>query len=169
MAPVEQRRARFDEIVAQHGAALTRLCGGYEREPAMREELMQEILLALWRALERFRGEASLRTWMYRVAHNVATTHCHRARREPPTTEVVDEFSGESPHTHVETSQRLAQLHAAIHTLGHLDRQLVLLYLEEIPQAEIADITGITVTNVATRLGRIKEQLARALGARSTR
>jgi RNA polymerase sigma-70 factor, ECF subfamily len=170
-APTSSRqRELFEELIAQHGAALSRLCGGYEREPAKREELMQEILLALWRALAAFRGDASLRTWMYRVAHNVATTHAHRARREPRTG-ASDEpvTSDESPHASLQDAQRLRRLRSAMQTLRPVDRQIILLYLEEIPQAEIADITGLSTTNVATRVGRIKADLSRVLSARSER
>lgn len=67
------RRALFAEIVEQHGPALSRLSAGYEREPARREELLQEIWLALWGALEKFRGDASLRTWMVIVNLPVRT------------------------------------------------------------------------------------------------
>lgn len=165
----ERRKAVFGEIVEQHGEALSRLCGGYEREPAKREELMQEILLALWRSLERFRGDASLRTWTYRVAHNVATRHVHRAVRQPRTSAVSaeTEAGARCVERDVEDAERLERLRTAIRELAPLDRQIVLLYLEEIPQADIADITGITTTNVATRIGRIKERLAKRMSARS--
>lgn len=166
MPPDSSReRALFDEIVAQHGAALARLAGAYERDHASRDELMQEILLALWRALPGFRGDASLRTWMYRVAHNVATTHVVRDRRR----QARDVANPEPEPTHdgaVDETERLAMLHDAIQRLAPLDRQIVLLYLEEIPQAEIAAITGITIANVSTRVGRIKERLARTMTTR---
>ncbi len=159
----------FDEIVEQHGAALSRLCGGYERELAKREELLQEILLALWRSLTGFRGDCSPRTWMYRVAHNVATSYVHRVARQPRTSgdsrlEQPDSQAG--PETKLDQSRRLERLHSAIQTLRPLDRQIILLYLEEIPQTEIAAITGISVDNVSTRVGRCRQQLARAMGAR---
>lgn len=166
VAVTTSTRARelFDEIVVQHAPALTRLCAGYELVPAQREELLQEILLALWRALPSYRGDASLRTWMYRVAHNVAISHAHRAMREPRRGTVEEERSTESgPDTELDEAQSLDHLRAAIAALAPLDRQLILLYLEELPQAEIASITGLTIANVSTRVGRIKERLALAV------
>jgi RNA polymerase sigma-70 factor (ECF subfamily) len=130
------------------------------------EELMQEIWLALWRALPTFRGDSSLRTWMYRVAHNVAVTHVHRAKRQPATSPdlgVEVAGAGITPDATVEGTRRLEQLRAAIRELKPIDRQIILLYLEQIPQAEIAEITGLSTTNVATRVGRIKAELTRAL------
>lgn len=164
-----RQRTLFGEIIAQHGDALARLCGGYERGAAQREELLQEIFLALWRSLATYRGDASLRTWMYRVAHNVATTHIHRAKRRPKTS--GDAPSGDrpalaatdTPDTIVEQTQQLKRLHQAIHALRPLDRQLILLTLEELPQADIAAITGLSASNVSTRVGRIKAKLTAAM------
>ena len=160
-----RQRTLFGEIIAQHGDALARLCGGYERGAAQREELLQEIFLALWRSLTSYRGDASLRTWMYRVAHNVATTHIHRAKRRPKTTqddETTPKAAG-PPDAIVEQAQQLARLHEAIRALRPLDRQIILLTLEELPQAEIAAITGLSESNVSTRVGRIKAELTRTM------
>src|SRR5688500_7596132 len=74
-------RARFVALAGELGPAMDRLAGGYERDADRRRDLAQEIWVALWRALPGFEGRSSLRTWVYRVAHNVATTHCIRARR----------------------------------------------------------------------------------------
>jgi RNA polymerase sigma-70 factor, ECF subfamily len=156
----------FDEVVVQHGAALRRLCAGYERSAALRDELLQEILLALWRSLPSFRGDASLRTWTYRIAHNVATTHVHRALRAPKSAEghgEGDAIEAGGPDVELEEARRLERLRRAIASLEPLNRQIILLYLEELPQNEIADITGLSRDNVSTRVGRIKQTLARKL------
>ncbi|MEM9696884.1 MAG: RNA polymerase sigma factor [Myxococcota bacterium] len=163
----DDREALFARAVEAHGSAIQRLTRGYERVPALRDELLQEILLALWRSLGRFRGDASLRTWTFRVAHNVATSHVHRAKRRPKwSAESADEEPAPLhllPDTALEHHERLERLLAAIETLLPLDRQIILLYLEELPQAEIASITGLSLSNVATRLGRTKRKLAKTL------
>src|SRR5215510_11114591 len=73
--------ARFEQLIRDHGGALDRLTLGYEASPEARRDLKQEILVALWRALPSFEGRSSVKTWAFRVAHNVATSHLIRARR----------------------------------------------------------------------------------------
>ena len=83
MNDTSQQHALFAEIINTWQPALKRLCAGYEFDSDRQRDLLQEILLVLWRALPSFRGRSSLRTWMYRVAHNVAATHSSRSAREP--------------------------------------------------------------------------------------
>jgi len=159
-----KRDALFKQLVDEHGGALRRLCGGYERDEALRHDLEQEVLLNLWRSLPRFRGDASLRTWMYRVAHNTASRHVRTALRHPmPATDeqavARHASAGPDPEAKVETSIARARLRACIGRLRPLDRQLILLYLEDLHQADIAEITGLSRANVSTRVGRIKAEL----------
>lgn len=163
-----QRQSLFQTMMDDHGAAIRRLCKGYERSPALQEELEQEVLLNLWRALPSFRGDASLRTWMYRVAHNTATKHCHRAMRQPKDVVGDKRLSREAvprpgPDEAVAQADARAQLQGHISALKPLDRQLMLLYLEDVPQTEIAAITGLTQANVSTRIHRIKGDLMKRM------
>jgi len=159
-------RTRFDSMVAAHGPAIDRLCAGYERDDARAEELRQEVWLGLWRALPSFREEASLRTWTFRVAHNIASTHVRQRVRdrstphEQPGDDVAPD-SDRGPERQLSDAQRRQRLRAAIARLRPIDRQLILLYLEDLPQDEIAQITGMTRANVSTRIGRIKDRLVR--------
>ncbi len=159
---------RFRDTIDRFGPALQRLVRGYETEPQRRAELGQDILLALWRALPTFRGDASLRTFVFRVAHNTAITHVSReARVQEP--EVLDETvhatSEPGPAAAASRSQQRAKLEAAIRTLRPLDREVVLLHLEGLSNHEIAEITGTSATNVGTRLSRCRDRLHRAVGA----
>jgi len=163
MSPLQRQ---FDHMVADHGPAIDRLCAGYERDDARAEELRQEVWLGLWRALPSFRQDASLRTWMFRVAHNVAASHVRRRVRDrstpsdqPGADRAPDSDRG--PERQLSDAQRRRILREAIAQLGTLDRQLILLYLEDLPQGEIAQITGMSRANVSTRIGRIKERLTR--------
>jgi len=165
----QRREALFQQVVDDHGRALARLCAGYERGEAQRRELEQEILLNLWRALPTFLGEASLRTWMYRVAHNVASRHVRRAVRAPNAQgedEAADQPSAALGVDHeVDRSRARRRLRALIEQLKPLDRQIIMLYLEDVPQTEIAHITGLSQANVSTRAHRIKAELSRRMSA----
>lgn len=152
----------FEEVTATHGQALRRLCKGYELNAERRKDLYQEILLQIWRALPTFNHDSSLRTWMFRVAHNISITYVSREKRIPSTAQLNDELlsGGKLPDGELERSEKLNKLQSAIAQLRPMDRQIILLYLEEIPQSDIGEIVGISRDNVSTRISRIKTQLA---------
>ena len=161
--------ARFALALEQLGAALARLAGGYEANPAEREDLLQEIHLRVWRSLGRFDGRCSLRTWVYRVAHNTAADHVAKARRRQPMVG-LDHFresevpgGAPSPEAALSEHQALAAIHRILHRLRPLDRQVMLLYLEGETAATIADVTGLSAGAVATRVHRAKRLLAASL------
>lgn len=163
-----RRDALFEELADQYGDALRRLCRGYERNEAMRHELEQEILLNLWRALPNYRGDACLRTWMYRVAHNTAIRHSTKEARQPSKSFDESALSAEaspepSPASQVGQADARQQLQTLIGTLRPLDRELILLYLEDLPHTDIGEITGLSQANVSTRIHRIKKELTRRL------
>lgn len=168
VADSTSREARMAELVERYGGALTRVCRGYELDPGCQEELRQEILLALWRALPAFRGDASLKTWTLRIAHNIAFTHAARRRRrtELPSSTLDPVSDTPGVDETLERKARRARLAAAITQLGDLDRQVVLLSLEDLPQKEIAAITGLSPTNISTRLSRARAALVKAVGGK---
>ena len=156
----------YQEAAATHGAALERLARAYEADPDKRRDLSQEIQLAVWRSFEGFDGRCSLRTWVYRVAHNAATSHVIRQRRAKSQTLVsLEELENLPDHTAdgLGADQRLAldRLLALIQQLKPLDRQVILSYLEGMDAASIGEVTGISPGNVATKIHRIKNILAR--------
>lgn len=156
----------YQEAAATYGAALERLARAYEADPDKRRDLSQDIQLALWRSFEGFDGRCSLRTWIYRVAHNAATSHIIRQRRAKAQTLVsLEELDNLPNHAAggLGADQRLAldRLLALIQQLKPLDRQVILSYLEGMDAASIGEITGISPGNVATKIHRIKNILAR--------
>ncbi|HEX6749522.1 MAG TPA: sigma-70 family RNA polymerase sigma factor [Longimicrobium sp.] len=157
---------RFDEVVREHGAALARLAAVYAAEPADRDDLLQEIWVALWRALPRFRGECSLRTFVYRVGHNRGLTFRARQRRNPsaelPPT-LADPRPG--PDAELARSRRHERLLDAVRRLPEPQRQAVTLSLEGLSHAEIAEVVGTTENNVAVRLSRGRAALRELLEA----
>jgi RNA polymerase sigma-70 factor (ECF subfamily) len=157
-------QAEFPALVAAFGPALQRLARGYEADPGRQQDLVQEILVALWQALPSFAGRASLRTWLLRVAHNVALTWLLRRRRDRLAQAVAledDAWVRNAVHE-AEGRDAAARLGRLIRALRPHDAQLILLYLEGLPHAEIAQVTGLTRENVAVKVHRIKAVLSQA-------
>lgn len=163
---------RYDEAVAEFGPALGRLAFAYEREADRRKDLLQDIHFALWRSLAAFDGRCALRTWVYRVAHNVAASHAlrdHRRTRGCVGLDALDTASTvldeETPVARLveqlDVDRQRAQLAALIAKLVAPDRQLLLLYLEELDAVAIGEVMGLSPANVATKIHRIKRVLAR--------
>lgn len=156
----------YEEAAAGYGAALERLACAYEFDPEKRRDLLQEIHFALWRSFQGFERQCSLRTWIYRVAHNTAASHAVQERRSKSQVLVgleelarmPDDSAGELAADRRHTVERLMEL---IHRLQPLDRQVMLAYLEGLDAAAIAEITGISSQNVATKIHRTKHLLAR--------
>jgi RNA polymerase sigma factor (sigma-70 family) len=159
--------AQFEEILRRYIPGLQRLAWSYARNFSEREDLFQEITMALWRALPRFRQDSSERTYVYRVAHNTAISFVTSDRRreahehsgEPP----VDAAGPDDPEQSAIRNQRSRRLRAAVRELPVNDRQIVLLHLEGLSATEIEAVTGFSAGNVATRLTRARRRLAAQL------
>ena len=148
----------LDEVIRAHGDALERVARGYVENAPDRDDLMQEILMALWRALPRFRGESSLRTFVLRVAHNRAITFATRRRRFEP---LPDERPDPAPLAEerlIEEQQR-DRLFSAIRRLPEAQRQAVMLHLEGLSQREIAELQETSESNAGVRLTRARKAL----------
>jgi RNA polymerase sigma-70 factor, ECF subfamily len=158
------REDLYEEAVRTHGPALDRLARAYEADPEARRDLLQEIHLGLWRSLESFGARCSLRTWIYRVAHNVASSHVDAGRRAKArqlvSVEDVD-LADDSVDAATFADRRMAlgRLMELIREFKPLDRQLILLFLEGVDANGIAEVTGLSPGNVATKIHRIKNVL----------
>jgi RNA polymerase sigma-70 factor, ECF subfamily len=160
------REQLYAEAAEAFNPALERLARGYERDPDKRRDLLQEIHVALWRSLARFDGRCSLRTWVYRVAHNTAISKALRPRASAPTIVALDDSlesiaAANCEEQALDRRRTLERLHELIRQLKPLDRQVMLLYLEQLDAASIAEITGLSAANVATKVRRIKQLLIR--------
>jgi len=155
----------YADAAATYGAALERLARAYESDADRRLDLLQEVHVALWRSFAAFDGRCSLRTWVYRVAHNVATSQVIRRRRSAPTLVGLDEIDlmpdSVDPGQVLDDRRALDRMMTLIHRLDPIDRQVTLLYLEGMDAASIGEIAGISPGNVATKIHRIKKILAR--------
>lgn len=150
---------QFIALIQQNKRILFKICNSYCRDRSDREDLAQEIVYQLWRSFATYNANFKFSTWMYRVALNVAISFYRKDRRQKNVhvlSETLIEIENEQEDDLEENIQRLQRF---ILELKELDRALILLYLEDKSYGEISEILGITVTNVATKLSRIKEQL----------
>lgn len=170
-----ERRALFDEVVRDHGAALWRLTAGYAHSDEERKDLHQEILVAVWQALPRFGHRSSLRTFVYRIAHNRGTSHrAYEGRRRHRD---IDDLSlpdpGPAPDEQAEVRRRRHVLLSATRSLPATLGQVLMLHLDGLSNGEIAEVVGISTGNVAVRLTRarsaVMERIREIEAARPTR
>lgn len=162
--------ALFETVSREYAAPLARLARAHEADPALQQDLLQEIHIALWRSLPAFQNRCSLRTWVYRVAHNVAATHVLRAKRRRASQllnlddiEIADD--GADVGASLDEARALARVSELIQKLKPIDRQVIILHLEGLSRNDIAEIAGLSFSNVAIKIHRIKLLLRRALGA----
>jgi RNA polymerase sigma-70 factor, ECF subfamily len=155
----------YREAADTYGSALDRLARAYEADAETRRDLLQDIHLQLWRSLGYFDRRCSLRTWVYRVAHNVATGHVVRQRRIRKTLASLEEIEAMPANDQSELvagqNQALERLSILIQRLKPVDRQIIVSYLEGMDAGSTAEITGLSASNVAMKVHRIKNILRR--------
>ncbi len=159
-----ERQQQFAALLHEHRGIVFKIAGLYSRTAADRDDLVQEISTQLWRSFSSYaQARAKFSTWMYRVALNVAISQARRERWseadrfEPLESHHLETVGGGEPIA--EQDERLQALYAFIGQLDPLNRALILLYLEDRNYIEMAEILGISETNVATKISRIKQKL----------
>jgi len=146
----------FEEIYLQYSPQVFRVCMGYINDPALARDLTQETFIAVWQNLSSFRNESKLSTWILRIA----TNNCLRALEKSKRI-VTTDLPFDIPAPHEETQEeKLAFLYKCIAELEETERIIISLVLEDLPQAEIAVILGLTDVNTRVKIHRIKEKLA---------
>lgn len=160
---------RFEQVLQELGPSLRRLAACYEPVTARQEELYQEISLAIWQALSRFRGDSSMRTFVYRIAHNRALTHVWRRKAVDADVAEAEQIADPAPSPEASTSRRQQREHLAraLRTLPIVHRQVLSLALEDLSNREIASVVGVSEKAVAVRLTRARQALRAALGVSS--
>jgi RNA polymerase sigma-70 factor (ECF subfamily) len=155
----------YRDAADKYGSALERLGRAYEADPEKSRDLIQDIHFQLWRSFQRYDARCSLRTWVYRVAHYVAASHVLRERRIFSNLVSLEELEvlPDKDHGQFPADQRmnLERLSMLIQQLKPLDRQVIISYLEGIDAVSIGEITGLSPGNVAMRIHRIENILAR--------
>jgi RNA polymerase sigma-70 factor (ECF subfamily) len=151
---------KFHQLLQANGAALIRLAASYTNSSSDRDDLFQDIALAIWQALPRFRGESSERTFIFRIAHNRAITYISKRRPlATPAEEVELPDPRPNPEKGFAREQQETRLFAAIQRLPIDYRQVITMTLEDMSYAEIAEVLGIGESNVGVRLNRARQML----------
>ena len=158
------RKSRFLELVEQNQDIVHKICGLYALNMDERKDLSQEIVCQLWKSYKSFKGDSKFTTWMYRVALNTALLYLRR-NRSRVRTESLKEHHGDIPAeiSDQEKHAKISRLYKAVNQLRKFDRAIILLFLEEFSYKEIAEVTGISESNVSVRLVRIKKKLKEIL------
>jgi RNA polymerase sigma-70 factor (ECF subfamily) len=168
MAEISKQDAQYALVGKAFGAGLRRLAKAYEADPDLRRDLLQDIHVALWRSFARFDARCAVRTWVYRVAHNVGASHIVRQRAHLSRLTTLDDVdapvTGPTPEEAACERQVVERMMGIVHRLKPPDRQVMLLYLEDFDAREIADVTGLSPGAVATRIYRVKAVLAASTG-----
>jgi RNA polymerase sigma factor (sigma-70 family) len=172
--PKAQQDARYLAAARTHGAMIERLARGYEADIELRRDLVQDIHAALWRSFAIFEGQCAEKSWVHRIAHNVGVTHMMtgRRRRQTPLVgleDIAELPGGENPERNAGERSLSDRLLATIHRLAPADRQVMLLYLEDLTAAEIGEVTGLSASAVAVRIHRLKALLAKPYRAQEKR
>ena len=158
------RKSRFLELVEQNQDIVHKICGLYAVNMDERKDLSQEIVCQLWKSYKSFKGDSKFTTWMYKVALNTALLNLRRSRSRVRI-ESLKEHHGDIPATGPDKEEhgKISKLYKAINQLPKFDRAIVLLYLEQFSYREIAEVIGISESNVSVRLVRIKKKIKELL------
>ena len=161
----EDPKSVFMKWLDEHGSSVMKVARAYTLTSDECQDLAQEILLQAWRSLPKFEGRASPATWFYRVALNTAMgwkrkDTPRRARQQPLIDVQVVAGAGASSAEHAQQRETVEQLYRAIHQLPKADAALVLLYLDELSYREMAEVLGISESNVGVKLNRAKKALS---------
>ena len=152
----------FEELITTHHPIIYKICRVYADEYDF-DDLYQEVLINLWKSKETFKGLSKISTWLYRIVLNTALTYSRNEKKhkQARAKEELSEQFADTPSSSDEEEVRL--LYKAIAQLKKDDRSLIILYLEEKSYAEIAEITGLSESNVGVKLSRIKKRLHKIL------
>ena len=150
-------RADFEQIVAEYGRLINKICYMYATDMNTFNDLRQEVLLNVWQGLCGFENRAKMSTWLYRVSLNTCITFTNKEKRHSSHDTLSDNIY--SYDTSQEYLRQLQEMYQLIDKLNRLEKALILLWLDEVPYDEIGAIMGISRNNVASKLRRVKEKL----------
>jgi RNA polymerase sigma factor (sigma-70 family) len=151
----------FSNLVNDNRGIIFKVCNSYCSNKADIEDLAQEIIYQLWKSYKSYKPSYKFTTWMYRIALNTAISFYRKVKKSHSTISLEEHLIEMEDNNEASsiTTQNIDLLQQFINELKELDKALMILYLEEKTYKEIAEIIGITETNVATKIGRIKEKL----------
>jgi len=151
---------KFHQIIEQHKGILFKVAKTYCRNDDDRQDLLQEMMIQVWKSLPKYNDTFAITTWLYRICLNVAISFYRKsATRQHLNIPLVEELTSIRDEESNEKQEQLSLLEKFISELNDFDKALMLLYLEDKSHSEISEIMGLSVSNVGTKLGRIKEKL----------
>ncbi len=155
----------FITLAEQHQGIIHKVCSMYCSNESDRKDLFQDILIQWWRAFPSFKGQSKFTTWAYRVAINTAISNYRKQKRRPNLNALsIDEFQiPDLTYKSIEEEERSQYLYQAINQLSKVEKAIMMLYLEEYSYDEIAEMIGITKSNVGVKINRIKAKLKKIL------
>jgi len=156
----KEKQQQFQKLIEQHKGILFKVARTYCQQEEDRQDLIQEIRIQIWRSLDKYNDKYQISTWLYRISLNVAISFYRKNAKRYENTISLNEQVLEIKETESsENEEKLKQLKSFIYKLNDLDKALILLYLENKSHTEIADVLGISKSNVGTKIGRIKEKM----------
>ncbi len=156
----ETQKEQFLTVLEENIRIVQKIAGVYTRNVRDRDDLINDITLELWKSFRKFKGNSKVSTWMYRVALNTAMNYQRKMTRDKMFSSLNDlKVEPVGWLNEDDNSEKTAVLNRCIEELDDLNKGIILLYLDGHSHKEISEITGISKTNVGTRIGRIKEQL----------
>jgi len=154
-------KEKFTEIIKEHQKLIYKICHSYCFNSESRKDLQQEILIQLWKSFSKYDGRVKISTFIYRIAINTAISFyrndCKYSKRKTDLDETV--ISLADTNTEINKDENLQILHDFIRQLNEMDKALILLYLEGYKHKEMSEVLGLSETNVATKINRIKSML----------
>lgn len=155
---------KFEKIVANHKDQVYRMCWGFAKNAFDVDDIFQEVMINIWKGLEKFEGNAAMSTWIYRITVNTCLLWKKRKaksliKQELNKSDVID--VDEKMESKV--NEKILAMRAAIQQLKKIDKTLILLLLEGCSYQEISEITGLTVTNVGAKINRIKPRIKKLM------
>jgi RNA polymerase sigma factor (sigma-70 family) len=150
---------KFMELIEENKRIIFKICNSYCPNKEERDDLAQEIVYNLWKSYQRFNSSLKFSTWMYRIALNVAISFYRKVKKSAPQISISENLILLEESTNNETDNNIHLLLKFINELKEIDKSIMLLYLDDKSYKEIAEITGISESNIATKISRIKDKL----------
>ncbi len=156
----QEQHHLFEDIIEQHKGILFKVARAYCPDEEDRQDLIQEIMIQIWQSIHKYNDQYKISTWLYRISLNIAISFYRKSSTRAKKHMVLNEQMAEMPtEEKSENEQHLNLLEQFISQLKEIDKALMILYLEDKSHAEIAEILGMSVSNVGTKIGRIKDKL----------